>query len=56
VFYGPLEARHHLSVQQWRILLALAQHPGATAVDIIARWRFNPRASAAPVVNSNNGP
>jgi DNA-binding MarR family transcriptional regulator len=41
-FYGPLEARHHLSVQQWRILLTLAQHPGATAVDIIARWALQP--------------
>jgi DNA-binding MarR family transcriptional regulator len=41
-FYGPIEARHHLSVQQWRILLTLAQHPGATAVDIIARWALQP--------------
>jgi DNA-binding MarR family transcriptional regulator len=41
-FYGPLEARHHLSVQQWRILLTLAQRPGATAVDIIARWALQP--------------
>jgi DNA-binding MarR family transcriptional regulator len=37
-FYGPLEARHQLSVYQWRIVLTLARHPGATAVDIIARW------------------
>jgi DNA-binding MarR family transcriptional regulator len=41
-FYSPLEARHRLSVQQWRILLTLAQHPGATAVDIIARWALQP--------------
>jgi DNA-binding MarR family transcriptional regulator len=41
-FYGPLKARHHLSVQQWRILLMLAHHPGATAVDIIARWALQP--------------
>jgi DNA-binding MarR family transcriptional regulator len=41
-FYGPLETRHHLSIQQWRILLTLAQHPGATAIDIIARWALQP--------------
>ena len=41
-FYGPLEARHGLSIQQWRILLTLAQHPGATAVEIIARWALQP--------------
>jgi DNA-binding MarR family transcriptional regulator len=41
-FYGPLKARHHLSLQQWRILLTLAHHPGATAVDIIARWALQP--------------
>jgi DNA-binding MarR family transcriptional regulator len=41
-FYGPLETRHHLSIQQWRILLTLAHHPGATAVDIIARWALQP--------------
>jgi len=41
-FYGPLEIRHHLSIHQWRILLTLAQHPGATAVDIIARWALQP--------------
>jgi DNA-binding MarR family transcriptional regulator len=41
-FYGPLEVRHHLSVHQWRILLTLAHHPGATAVDIIARWALQP--------------
>ena len=35
-------ARHHLSVQQWRILLTLAHHPGATAVEIIARWALQP--------------
>ena len=41
-FYGSLEVRHHLSVHQWRILLTLAHHPGATAVDIIARWALQP--------------
>ena len=41
-FYGPLEKRHHLSIQQWRILLTLAQRPGATAVDIIVRWALQP--------------
>ena len=37
-FYGPLQMRHHLSVQHWRILLTLAHHSGATAAEIIARW------------------
>ena len=41
-FYGPLQIRFHLSIQQWRILLTLAQRPGATAVDIIARWALQP--------------
>jgi DNA-binding MarR family transcriptional regulator len=41
-FYGSLELRHHLSIHQWRILLTLAHHPGATAVDIIARWALQP--------------
>ena len=41
-FYGSLEVRHQLSVHQWRILLTLAHHPGATAVDIIARWALQP--------------
>ena len=41
-FYGPLEARYRLTVQQWRTLLTLAQHPGATAADIIARWALQP--------------
>src|SRR6185295_8878040 len=41
-FYGPLKAHHRLSVQQWRILLTLAHHPGATAVEIIARWTLQP--------------
>ena len=40
-----------LSVQQWRILLTLAHHPGATAVDIIAHWALQPMASAEPFVN-----
>ena len=37
-FYGPLEVRHQLSVQHWRILLTLAHHNGATAAEIISRW------------------
>jgi DNA-binding MarR family transcriptional regulator len=41
-FYGPIQARHHLSVQHWRILLTLAHHNGATAVEIIARWALQP--------------
>jgi DNA-binding MarR family transcriptional regulator len=41
-FYAPLEARHHLSTHQWRILLTLAQNPGATAVNIIDRWALQP--------------
>ena len=41
-FYGPLQARHHLSVQHWRILLTLAHRTGATAAEIIARWALQP--------------
>ena len=41
-FYGPLSARYRLSVQQWRVLLTLAQRPGATAADIIASWALQP--------------
>lgn len=41
-FYGRVQSRHGLSVQQWRILLTLAHHPGATAVDIVARWALQP--------------
>ena len=31
-FYGPIEARHQLSMQQSRTLLTRAQHAGATAL------------------------
>jgi DNA-binding MarR family transcriptional regulator len=48
-FYGPLEVRHRLSVQQWRILLTLAHHPGATAVEIIARWALQPMSVSRAV-------
>jgi DNA-binding MarR family transcriptional regulator len=48
-FYGPLEARHGLSLHQWRILLTLAHHPGATAVEIIARWALQPMSVSRAV-------
>jgi DNA-binding MarR family transcriptional regulator len=41
-FYSQVEGRHQLSIQQWRILLTLAHHPGAMAIDIIARWALQP--------------
>jgi DNA-binding MarR family transcriptional regulator len=41
-FYSQVETRHQLSIQQWRILLTLAHHPGAMAVNIIARWALQP--------------
>ena len=48
-FYDQLQARHSLSVQQWRILLTVAQHPGATAVDIIGHWALEPMAVSRAV-------
>lgn len=48
-FYDQLQARHGLSVQQWRILLTVAQHPGATAADIIGHWALEPMAVSRAV-------
>ena len=41
-FYNEVETRHKLTIPQWRILLTLANHPGAMAVDIISRWALQP--------------
>lgn len=48
-FYDQLQARHSLTVQQWRILLTVAQHPGSTAVDIIGHWALEPMAVSRAV-------
>jgi hypothetical protein len=52
-FYGPIQARHHLSVQHWRILLTLAHHNGATAAEIIA---LNAVRGALPITRLEGRP
>jgi DNA-binding MarR family transcriptional regulator len=48
-FYSRLEADHGLTVHQWRTLLTLAIHPGATAVNIVARWASQPMSISRAV-------
>jgi DNA-binding MarR family transcriptional regulator len=43
-FYGQVEQKHEVTIAQWRVLLTLANHPGATAVDITAQWALQPMA------------
>jgi DNA-binding MarR family transcriptional regulator len=43
-FYGQVEQKHEVTIAQWRIMLTLANHPGATAVDITAQWALQPMA------------
>jgi DNA-binding MarR family transcriptional regulator len=48
-FYSRLETDHGLTVHQWRTLLTLAINPGATAVDIVARWASQPMSVSRAV-------
>src|SRR5262249_16976275 len=48
-FYGPLEARHGVTIAEWRIMLSLFQQPGATAAEIIERWAMEKMAASRAI-------
>ena len=48
-FYSRIEMSHGLTIHQWRTLLTLAIHPGATAVNIVARWALQPMSVSRAV-------
>jgi DNA-binding MarR family transcriptional regulator len=48
-FDNRLETEHGLTVHQWRTLLTLAARPGATAVNIVARWALHPMSVSRAV-------
>jgi DNA-binding MarR family transcriptional regulator len=41
VFKSELESNHGLSIAEWRVLMTLAQHPGAGAPDIGEHWAMD---------------
>lgn len=43
-FYGRIEARHGLSLAEWRVILTLHLHPDATAAEITERWAIDKMA------------
>lgn len=43
-FSGQLDDLFGMSVPEWRVLLALARHPGSTAAEITNRWAMDKMA------------
>jgi DNA-binding MarR family transcriptional regulator len=40
-FYGQVEAKHQITITQWRVFVTLMNHPGVTAVQIGERWALH---------------
>ena len=43
-FYGQVEAKHGLSLAEWRVILTLHHDPKLTAVEITNRWAMDKMA------------
>src|SRR5262245_32300069 len=43
-FYADIEARHGISLPEWRVMLTLARHPGMAAMAVAALWGMDKMA------------
>ncbi|HZQ74830.1 MAG TPA: MarR family winged helix-turn-helix transcriptional regulator [Burkholderiales bacterium] len=48
-FHGRIAAAHGLSLAEWRVMITLAKHPGASAADIVERWAMQPMMASRAI-------
>src|SRR5215510_12237391 len=48
-FYADIEARHGISLPEWRVMLTLARHPGMAAMAVAALWGMDKMAISRAV-------
>ena len=48
-FQGEIAPRHGLSLPEWRVMITLANHPGATAVEVVERWAMQPMMASRAI-------
>jgi DNA-binding MarR family transcriptional regulator len=48
-FYSEIAVRHRISLPEWRVLVTLANRPGATAAEIVERWAMQPMMASRAI-------
>ena len=48
-FYNDIEARHGISLAEWRVMLTLMRHPGMAAMAVAALWGMDKMAISRAV-------
>ena len=48
-FYADIEARHGISLPEWRVMLTLMRHPGMAAMAVAALWGMDKMAISRAV-------
>jgi len=48
-FYADIEARHGISLPEWRVMLTLARHPGMAAMEVADLWGMDKMAISRAV-------
>ncbi len=48
-FYADIEARHGISLPEWRVMLTLTRHPGMAAMAVAALWGMDKMAISRAV-------
>ena len=48
-FHGEIAVRHRISLPEWRVLVTLANRPGATGAEIVARWAMQPMMASRAI-------
>lgn len=48
-FYADIEARHGISLPEWRVMLTLARHPGMAAMAVADLWGMDKMAISRAV-------
>jgi DNA-binding MarR family transcriptional regulator len=48
-FHGRIAPAHGLSLAEWRVMITLANHPGASGADIVERWAMQPMMASRAV-------
>lgn len=48
-FYGDIEARHGITLPEWRVMLTLTRHPGMAAMAVAALWGMDKMAISRAV-------
>jgi len=48
-FHGEISVRHRISLPEWRVLVTLANRPGATGAEIVERWAMQPMTASRAI-------